>query len=94
MIIRYSRAAQADIQSIFDFISRENPIAAQRVVGSIEASVLRLSAFPLSGRSGGVAGTRELVVPRLPYIAVYQVTKDAVEVIAVFHAAQNKPRGF
>jgi toxin ParE1/3/4 len=94
MNIRYSRVAQADIQSIFDYIAQENPKAAARVVSLIESSVMRLELFPLSGRSGAVAGTRELVVPRLPYIAVYQITLEVVEIIAVFHAAQNKPRGF
>lgn len=94
MIIRYSRAAQADIQSIFDYIARENQRAAARVVGLIESSILRLGLFPLSGRRGAIAGTRELVFSRLPYIAVYQIADERVEIIAVFHAAQNRPRGF
>jgi toxin ParE1/3/4 len=40
-----------------------------------------------------VEGTRELVVPKLPFIAVYRVKEELVEVIAVFHAAQDIPRG-
>ena len=48
--------------------------------------------FPFSGRTGFRPDTRELVVPRLPYIAVYQVLETTVDVIAVFHAAQDKPR--
>jgi toxin ParE1/3/4 len=93
MIIRFSREAKADVQSIFDYIAQDNPRIAARVVGEIEISTLRLALFPLSGRSGAVPTTRELVVPRLPYIAVYRVNDDAVEIIAVFHAAQDKPRG-
>jgi toxin ParE1/3/4 len=94
MIVRFSTAAKADIQSIFDFIAIDNPSAATRVVGIIEQATTRLGAFPLSGRKGAVEGTRELVIPRLPYIAVYCVTQTNVEIIGVFHAAQNKPRGF
>jgi toxin ParE1/3/4 len=45
--------------------------------------------FPYSGRQGSVEGTYELVVSRLPYIAVYRVT-DSVEIVAVFHAAQDR----
>ena len=93
MIIRFSREAKADIQSIFGYIARDNPLIAARVVSEIEISTRRLALFPLSGRSGVVPTTRELVVPRLPYIAIYRVNDDAVEIIAVFHAAQNKPRG-
>jgi plasmid stabilization system protein ParE len=43
--------------------------------------------------SSAVETTRELVVPRLPYIAVYHVMDDEVQIIAAFHAAQNVPRG-
>ncbi len=92
MKLRFSRAAKADIQSIFDYIAKDNPRIAARVVGEIETATQRLAQFPLSGRAGAVHETRELVVPRLPYIAVYQITLDAVEIIAIFHAVHNKPR--
>jgi toxin ParE1/3/4 len=93
MIVRFTAAAKADIQSIYDYITRENPIAAIRVVSTIEIATRQLAQFPLSGREGAVEHTRELVIPRLPYIVVYQVTAESVDVIAVFHAAQNRPRG-
>ena len=54
---------------------------------------MRLADFQLSGRRGAVDGTRELVVSRLPFIAVYRVMEAYVEIVAVFHAAQDKPRG-
>ena len=94
MIVRFSAAARLDIQSVFDFIALENPKIAARVVAAIERSTMRLAAFPLSGRVGAVETTRELVIPQLPYIAVYRVADEYVEIIAVFHAAQDKPRGF
>lgn len=94
MIVRFSTAARADVQSIFNYVALENPGAAARVIGTIEHATLRLGLFPLSGRTGAVEGTRELVVPRLPYITVYRIIAETVEIIAVFHAAQNKPRGF
>lgn len=93
MTVRYSRDAKADIQSIFDYMARDDPNIAARIVSEIEKSIQRLALFPLSGRLGAVPPTRELVVPRLPYIAVYRANADAVEIIAVFHAAQNKARG-
>jgi toxin ParE1/3/4 len=92
MIIRFLDSAQADLQSIYNYIAKDNPRIAARVIGAIEQSTQRLAMFPLSGRSGAVETTRELVVPRIPYIAVYRVSDEAVEIIAVFHAAQNKPR--
>jgi addiction module RelE/StbE family toxin len=94
MRVQFSRAAQADIQSIYDFIAFENPAAAKRVISEIELAVNRLADFPLLGRTGAVENTRELALSRLPYIVVYAVGEDAVEIIAVFHAAQDKQRGF
>ncbi len=94
MNVRYSTAARADIQSIYDHIAKENQSVAARVIASIEHSTAILGSFSLAGRNGAVEGTRELVVSKSPYIIVYRVSVDAVEIIAVFHAAQNKPRGY
>ena len=93
MNVTFTKAAQADIAEIHRYIAWENPAAASNVVAAIERATTRLSIFPLSGRIGAVETTRELVIPKLPFIAVYQITTDAVEIIAVFHAAQDKPRG-
>ena len=93
MNVTFTKAAQADIEEIHRYIAQENPVAAASVVAAIERATTRLSAFPLSGRIGAVETTRELVISKLPFIAVYQITADAVEIIAVFHAAQDKPRG-
>ncbi len=92
MIVRFTLSARADIQSIFDYIAQDNATAAGRVVASIETATNRLALFPMSGRAGAVETTRELVIPRLPYIAVYIIGDVEVKVIAVFHAAQDIPR--
>jgi plasmid stabilization system protein ParE len=39
-----------------------------------------------------VAGTRELVIARTPYIAAYQVQSDRVFILRVLHAAQAWPK--
>ena len=93
MIVRFSYKAQADIQSIYDYIAARNPTAAGSVVRTIELSTRRLAQFPLSGRAGAVETTRELVISRLPYIAIYRVSGSTVEIIGVFHSAQDLPRG-
>jgi toxin ParE1/3/4 len=93
MIVAFTQSARADIAAIYDYIAPDSPTAARRVASAIERATHRLSTFPQSGRIGAVETTREIVVPRLPFIAVYRITSDAVEVIAVFHAAQDKPRG-
>jgi len=54
----------------------------------------RLGRFPESGRIGRVAGTRELVIVRTPYIAAYQVGSVAVLVLRILHGSQQWPGDF
>ena len=46
--------------------------------------------FPASGRLGQVPGTREVVVPGLPYVVVYTHDETRVDVVAIFHGAQKR----
>ncbi len=92
MSIVYRQRALADLESIFDYVSRDNPDAARKVVARIVQSLLRLDKFPFSGRAGLKDGTRELSVSGLPYFAVYKVIEERdqalVEIVAVYHTAQ------
>lgn len=90
MTVRWRTSAVNDLTRIRDYITEFNPEAAQHVVERVLRSVDRLENFPESGRPGGAARTREIVIPGLPYIVVYTVADTDVDVIAVFHAAQNR----
>jgi plasmid stabilization system protein ParE len=85
-------SAVADLEDIHAWIAVERPLTADKVVDRIFASVQILKLFPESGRPGRVEGTRELVVPRLPYIVIYEVAYelDAVLVTAVVHGARDR----
>jgi plasmid stabilization system protein ParE len=50
-----------------------------------------LALFPNRGRIGRVAGTCELVLAPLPYIVVYRVNPDSVDIVRIFHSAHNWP---
>jgi len=62
-----------DPEAIFDYIEADSPRAAAAVDDRIEAQVDRLIVTPEIGRGGRVPGTRELVINRTPYIAVYRI---------------------
>lgn len=79
MRLVWSQHALADRDAIFKHIEAESPRAAVNVN------------FPESGRPGRVAGTRELVVPRTPFIAAYVVTADRVRILRILHGAQVWP---
>jgi addiction module RelE/StbE family toxin len=94
MRLRYTRGALVDLRNIAEFIARDNLSASHRVVVDIRRTVQRLTENPTLGRPGRVEGTRELSVPRLPFIVAYRIAPDAVDVLAVVHAARMWPERF
>jgi toxin ParE1/3/4 len=87
--LRWLRSGSVSLRRHVKFIAAENPTAAVRVRRRIRSAVLRLLDFPESGRVGQVPGTRELIVADLPYIVLYRVSGDVVEILRVFHASQD-----
>lgn len=94
MQVRWLRTALANLNAEADYIARDNPAAAYRVVVTIMEAVDHLAAHPAMGRVGRVPGTRELVVPDTPYVIPYRVRRDTVEILRVFHAARRWPTEF
>jgi toxin ParE1/3/4 len=45
----------------------------------------------LSGRRGKVPGTRELLVQRTPYVAIYELRGDLVFILRIIHGGQQWP---
>jgi toxin ParE1/3/4 len=90
--VRWLRTALANLEAEAEYIARENPEAAARVVERIHHAVDQLATYPAMGRRGRVADTRELVVSNTPYIVPYRVREGAVQVLRVFHAARRWPR--
>jgi plasmid stabilization system protein ParE len=90
MNIRYKVRALRHLELIHRHIADQDPAAAGRVIRRIEHSIARLEQVPFSGRPGVVAGTRILVVPRSPYVAIYRVRGEFVDIVAILHTAQGR----
>lgn len=91
MRVKWLRAALANLDAEAEYIAEDNPAAAGRVVQRILRAVDLLKKNPAMGRTGRVAGTRELVVAGTPYILPYRVRGEALEILRVFHAARKWP---
>jgi addiction module RelE/StbE family toxin len=87
----WAQYALSDRDEIFTHIEMENPRAAVQVDQQIVLAARRIIDFPESGRLGRIAGTRELVISRTPYIAAYVVTAEHVRILRVLHGAQMWP---
>jgi toxin ParE1/3/4 len=79
------------LEDIRERIATDNLTAAIGMIERIRAAVVRLAVSPALGRPGRVAGTRELVIPRTPYIVPYRVKGDVVQIITILHGAQRWP---
>jgi toxin ParE1/3/4 len=89
--LRWLDLARRDLLGIVDYISDDNPDAAQYVKDDIEAKARKLPDFPKMGRLGRVEGTRELVV-LANYLLVYQEDALTIRILRVLHAAQQWPQ--
>jgi toxin ParE1/3/4 len=89
-VVEWREAARADLLAIVDYISDDNPEAAQQLKDDIQAKVAKLAQHPKLYRLGRVAGTREMVVRR-NYVIVYAEDARAVTILRVLHAAQQWP---
>ena len=93
MRIEWTVSALIDLKEIRDYIEQDNPRVAERVAGQIYDSVAPLEHNPLIGRSGRLAGTRELILGNLPYILMYEVQDELIFVKRVIHTSRLWPQG-
>jgi len=91
MKIEWSPEAAADFAGIVAYIHEQNPSAANRVAHNMYDSAASLKSFPNRGRPGRIDGTRELVLSPLPFIVVYRVKANVVEIARVLHGSQRWP---
>lgn len=92
MTIRWLSAAAQNRFDQLDFIAADNPTAALRLDKEIERQIDMLGQFPLMGREGRVKGTREMVIARTPFIAVYRIKNKRIEILRILHGAQQWPK--
>ena len=65
MEIRWSPEAAGDLEHIVNRVRRDNPQAARQVAIRLYNSCASLESFPNRGRTGRIAGTRDLFRVRI-----------------------------
>ena len=91
MEVVWTRSAIHDLVEIRSYIAGRDLAAAARVRDRIRHVVGILEENPLAGRAGRVAGTRELMVTRTPYIVAYRYRGERIDILRVLHGAQQWP---
>ena len=94
MKLRWTAPALRDLEEIGEYIARDSPTAADRIVNAIVDHLELLTTHPHIGRPGRVAETREHVISSTPYIVPYRVRGEDLQILAVLHGARRWPPGF
>jgi toxin ParE1/3/4 len=89
MRIRWTPAAAADLQHVSNYLRDHHPHYRLATVRKLYVAIQSLAKWPHVGRVGREEGTRELLFLPLPYIAVYRVTEQTIEVVRIYHGAQD-----
>lgn len=91
MLIVWRPQARAEREAAIDYIAQDNILAALDQLDEIERQTFLLATQPKMGRVGRVPGTRELVIIRTPFIAVYRIEGRRIEILRFLHGAQQWP---
>ncbi len=92
MKVVWTEEAQAHLDGIYQYIARDAPLYAKRVVDKLTRRSEQLIQHPQSGRivpEYEDQQLRELIV--FPYRLVYRTGRDRLDIIAIFHGAQKLP---
>jgi toxin ParE1/3/4 len=92
MRIRWTTPAAEDLEGIKGYLDAQYPSFSRPTIRKLYRAVRSLKTMPERGRIGLRAGTRELVVHPLPYIIVYWIKQEAIEILRIHHGAQDRTR--
>ena len=53
-------------------------------------TIRKLKDAPHLGKIGRIEGTREILFPPMPYVAVYRVREQSIEVLRIWHTTQDR----
>ncbi len=90
MKVEWTHPALADLIEAQIYISQQNPQAAQEVAQKVWDASQQLVNNPEIGRKGNIEGTREWVVGQTPYLIVYRIKGEQLQILRVWHGRQNR----
>ncbi|HET7922068.1 MAG TPA: type II toxin-antitoxin system RelE/ParE family toxin [Gammaproteobacteria bacterium] len=89
MKLEWTPGAIRDLDAAGEYVAQENPASAAAMAERVQNAVEYLELHPALGRPGRLHGSRELVVSGTPFIVIYRVRLDSVQVLRVLHHARK-----
>jgi toxin ParE1/3/4 len=92
--LRWTPRAVADLEQIADYLLAVHPQSWDRLLTRVEETVDYLLHFPHMGKAGLVEGTREFVLSGTPYILVFRIKHDVVQMVSVRDGRMQLPPSY
>jgi toxin ParE1/3/4 len=89
MRIRWTVPAAEDLEGIKRYLDLHYRQFSETTTRAIYQRIRALKTAPNRGRPGQRTGTRELPLTPLPYVVVYSVKDDSIEILHIYHGAQD-----
>ncbi len=88
--IRWTEEAVKWLRNIYDYISEDNPIAAQKVIEGIHEKTQLLESFPEIGyKYCDEPDGQVRILLYGHYRIAYLIKQDAVEILGIFHGSME-----
>jgi len=89
--LKWTTLALNDLDEAGQYIATENPRAAAATARRVIEATEYLADHPTLGRQGRLRGTREMVVSGTPFLVIYRVRYNEVQLLRVLHHARRWP---
>jgi plasmid stabilization system protein ParE len=91
MKIVFLVSAKEDLNEIKQYLAKESPAASKIVAGKIKKALLLLAEQPHLGHASNDDEVLEWHIPGLSYTLPYRIVNNEIQILRVFHEAQNRP---
>lgn len=89
--IVWTKIALADLESARNYLSEVSPEFVHKIVTQLRSTLKVLASHPYIGRPGRVKDTRELPLQKTPFILVYRIKQNQIQILTFLHSSRRWP---
>lgn len=87
--IKWASPARQDILDAVRHALEDDPAKAEKLADTIFKAVEQLALFPGSAPPGRIQGTRQLSLPKLPFVIIYKAGITDLHILRVLHTRRH-----
>lgn len=89
MRVKWSKNAYFDLFEADLYLKQQNPAKAKEMALAVRSAESLLCEYPGVAREGRIFGTREYILKKFPYLIVFRVLPEELEILAFFHTSRQ-----